>query len=136
MLDSTTTQPLPQDTRSPKPPTTAQPAPYVNSVDATVGQPLVDRVIARRLELEGALRGLPLEDLRGRNDLELALSTVGELLTGDLAHIPAIVSAGLNQWLERNKHLAERAPVVISDPVVDAVTAPIVALESERETTS
>jgi hypothetical protein len=95
-----------------------EPAPrYVNSVDATVGQPIVARVLTRKHELEAALDALPGDDIRGRSDLELALSTIEELLTGDLHQVPPTVVADMNRWLERNKHLAERAPVTSSEPV-------------------
>jgi hypothetical protein len=81
----------------------------VNSVDATVGQPIVIRVMARKTELEALLAALPAEDINTRGDIGLALSTINELLTGDLASVPAVVAADMNRWLERNKHLAERA---------------------------
>lgn len=94
------------------------PAPrYVNSVDATVGQPIVSRILTRKHELEAALEALPGDDIRGRGDLELALSTIEELLTGDLHQVPATVVADMNRWLERNKHLAERASVSPSEAV-------------------
>jgi len=86
---------------------------YVNSVDATVGQPLVARVMTRKDELEAALQALPADSVRERSDLELALATIGEMLTGDLSRVPAIVSADMNRWLERTKHLAE-TPVVVA----------------------
>jgi hypothetical protein len=104
------------------------PEPYVNSVDATTGQPIVHRVLLRKQELEDALVALPAEAIRARLDLELALSTIAELVTGDLANVPSIVAAGMNQWLERNKHLAERAQAPVAEPVaavVDPVTAPM-----------
>jgi hypothetical protein len=149
MLDSTAAQPFSPD-HVPVPaneeqradaaePVIADPvqaAPYVNSVDATIGQPLVDRVAARKHELETALGELPAEALRARSDLELALSTIGELLTGDLTNVPPIVASHMNQWLERNKHLAERAAAVVPEPVVDAITASLAALETDHETTS
>jgi hypothetical protein len=90
---------------------------YVNSVDATVGQPIVARVLTRKHELEAALDALPGDDIRGRSDLELALSTIEELLTGDLHQVPPTVVADMNRWLERNKHLAERATVTSSEAV-------------------
>jgi hypothetical protein len=68
-------------------------------------QPIVARVKARKLELEQALAALPEDQLRERGDLGLALSTIDALLTGDLAHVPAVVCADMSRWLERNKHL-------------------------------
>jgi hypothetical protein len=89
---------------------------HINSVDATIGQPLVARVMARKHELEAALAALPEDDKRARFDLDLALSAVEELLTGDLHHVSQVVAADMNRWLENNKHLAESA--------VDAPPAP------------
>jgi hypothetical protein len=85
---------------------------YVNSVDATVGQPIVDRVMARKYELEAVLASLDVQDARERGDLELALSTIGELLTGDLEHVPSVVTRNMNRWLEATKHLGETAVTV------------------------
>ena len=80
---------------------------HINSVDATTGQPMVIRVQARKAELEARLKTLREDDLQTRSDIDLALATIGELLTGDLEHIPQVVSADMNRWLERNKHVAE-----------------------------
>jgi len=96
---------------------------YVNSVEATVGQPIVVRVLTRKHELEAALDALPGDEIRERSDLELALSTIEELLTGDLHQIPPTVVADMSRWLERNKHLAERAPLAVAD----ADTRPVAA---------
>jgi hypothetical protein len=96
------------------------PAPrYVNSVDATIGQPIIARILTRKHELEAALDALPGDDIRGRGDIELALATIEELLTGDLHRVPATVLAEMNRWLERNKHLAERTPVSAAEPERD-----------------
>jgi hypothetical protein len=100
---------------------------YVNSSDATMGQPIVARVMARKHELEAALEAVPAEDLRARGDIELALTSIGELLTGDLTNVPQVVTADMSRWLENNKHLAERAVVGAVDPVVDPVTGPMIA---------
>jgi hypothetical protein len=42
-----------------------------------------------------------------RSDIDLALATIGTLLTGDLEHVPPVVVADMSRWLERNKHVAE-----------------------------
>jgi len=119
-LDRTSDQARKQWSATPAVPPQGDPVPrYVNSVDATVGQPIVARVLARKHELEAALDALPGDDIRGRGDLELALSTIEELLTGDLHQVPATVVAEMNRWLERNKHLAERAPVSAAAPEPD-----------------
>ena len=81
---------------------------HINSVDATMGQPLVARVMARKLEMEGVLALLREEDLQTRTDIGIALAIINDLLTGDLANVPAVVAVDMNRWLERNKHLAER----------------------------
>jgi hypothetical protein len=99
----------------------ALPLHHVNSVDATVGQPIVARVMARKHELEALVSRLPDDALRARADIDLALNTINELLTGDLAQVPAVVVADMSRWLETNKHLAESAV----EPVIDAITAPV-----------
>jgi hypothetical protein len=78
-----------------------------NSVDATRGQPLAMRVLARKDELEDALAELGAHDLVERQAIETALTAVYLLMTGDLAHPPAVVARDLNRWLERNKHLGQ-----------------------------
>jgi hypothetical protein len=130
---------------------------HVNSVDATMGQPLVDRVLTRKTELETALALVPETDVRGREPIELALSTIAGLLTGDLKNVPAVVASDMNLWLERHKHLAERAidpttgePAPLpsqaqlqqqhaqqepsTPPIADAVTGPWVGKPSETPT--
>lgn len=78
-----------------------------NSVDATRGQPLAARILARKDELEDALAELgPYENIE-RVAIETALATVYLLITGDLAHPSDVVARDLNRWLERNKHLAQ-----------------------------
>jgi len=138
-------------------PTSPPPSPTVNSVDATMGQPLVERVLTRKAELEAALALVPETDVRSREPIELALSTIAGLLTGDLKKVPAVVASDMNQWLERHKHLAERAvdpttgaPAGLPDeaqlqarqaqaepttpPLTDAVTGPWVGKPSETPT--
>jgi hypothetical protein len=78
-----------------------------NSVDATRGQPLWARVLARKDELEDALAELGPYEAVERQAIETALTTCYLLITGDLAHPSAVVARDLNQWLERNKHLAQ-----------------------------
>ena len=78
-----------------------------SSTDATRGQPLAARVLARKDELEDALVELGPHDVVERQAIETALATVYALMTGDLAHPPDVVAAGLSRWLERNKHLAQ-----------------------------
>jgi len=76
-----------------------------NTTDATRGQPLAARVLARKNELEDALADLGPHDLSRRTAIETALATVYLLMTGDLAHPPQVVAHALNAWLERNKYV-------------------------------
>ena len=78
-----------------------------NTTDATRGQPLWARVLARKDELEDALAEMGPHDAIERQAIETALATVYLLMTGDLAHPSEVVARGLNRWLERNKHLAQ-----------------------------
>jgi hypothetical protein len=78
-----------------------------NTTDATRGQPLWARVLARKDELEDALAELGPRDAIERVAIETALATVYALMTGDLAHPSDVVARGLSSWLERNKHLAQ-----------------------------
>ncbi len=98
--------------RAPQPTTIddeAAPARRENSTDATRGEPLVQRAQTRQRELAVRLALLPEEDVRGRTDIETALSTVAGLLTGDLDQISNMTAQALDRWLEANKHLAETA---------------------------
>lgn len=78
-----------------------------NTTDATRGQPLWMRVLARKDELEDALAELGRHDAIERQAIETALATVYLLMTGDLAHPSDVVARDLNRWLERNKHLGQ-----------------------------
>jgi hypothetical protein len=86
------------------------PAQVENTTDATRGEPLAARAQKRRAELEAALQNLPASERRARNDIELALSTVDGLLTGDVGQLPDATASNLNRWLEQSKHLAEMPP--------------------------
>lgn len=83
----------------------------INSTDATIGQPIVERVLFRKAELEEALERVDDPASQLYADISLALSTVEQLLSGDLERVPAVVVADMNNWLERNKHVAESAVV-------------------------
>ena len=78
-----------------------------NSTDATRGQPLAARILARKDELEEALADLGRYDVLLRQAIETALATINALVTGDLVHPSDVVARALNRWLERNKHLAQ-----------------------------
>lgn len=78
-----------------------------NTTDATRGQPLASRVLARKDELEDALADLGPHDGLLRVAIETALATVYALMTGDLAHPSAVIAQDLSRWLERNKLLAQ-----------------------------
>lgn len=78
-----------------------------NTTDATRGQPLAARVLARKDELEDALADLGPRDVLLRQAIETALATIYALMTGDLAHPSDVVARDLSRWLERHKHLAQ-----------------------------
>src|SRR5579872_7058783 len=63
-----------------------------NSTDATRGQPLAARVLARKAELEDALADCSSHDVLRRTALETALVTVYQLMTGDLAHPSDVIA--------------------------------------------
>ena len=76
-----------------------------NTTDATRGQPIAARVLARKAELEDALADCGRHEALRRTTLETALAGVYALITGDLAHPSDVIARALNNWLERNKHL-------------------------------
>ena len=76
-----------------------------NSTDATRGQPLAARVLARKIELEDALADCGRHEAWRRTSLETALTGVYALITGDLAHPSHVTARALSNWLERHKHL-------------------------------
>src|SRR5512146_1009931 len=75
-----------------------------NTVDATRGQPLAARILARKDELEDALAELGPYDTVERQAIESALSAVYMLMTGNLAHPSTAVAYELNRWLARTKY--------------------------------
>ena len=75
-----------------------------NPIDTMRGQSLKLRVAAHKEALEKSLAKLGPGD-RSRRDIELALSEVQGLLTGDLDHIPKVVAAELSRWLEATKYI-------------------------------
>lgn len=94
---------------------------HINSVDATAGQPMIVRVQTRKRELEALLAAQPETEHAVQGDITLALSTISGLLSGDLEHLPAVVVADMNRWLEQNKHLGERAvPLATPIAAIDA----------------
>jgi cell division septum initiation protein DivIVA len=82
-----------------------------NSTDATRGEPLAMRAQKRKLELERALERHPAEDVRTRNDIDVAVASINALLTGDVDHLSDATAAELSRLLESSKHLAEINPV-------------------------
>jgi hypothetical protein len=76
-----------------------------NTTDATRGQPLAARVLARKNELEDALADCGRHEVLRRTAIETALTTCYALITGDIVHPPQVVARALSAWLERNKHL-------------------------------
>lgn len=89
----------------------ARPTKHVeNSTDATRGEPLAMRAQKRKLELERALEKHPAEDVRARNDINVAVASIDALLTGDVDHLSDTTAAELSRLLESSKHLAEVNP--------------------------
>jgi len=80
-----------------------------NSTDVTRGEPLALRAQKRKAELEVVLQKLPEDELRARNYIELALTSV-DALTGDLENLSDATASELSRWLEHTKHLAEVTP--------------------------
>lgn len=87
-----------------------QPPPIENTTDATRGEPLAMRAQKRKVELERALEALPAEDVRARNDIDVALATINALLTGNVDRLSDSTAAELSRILENSKHLAVVAP--------------------------
>ncbi len=81
----------------------------MNSTDATIGQPIIQRVQTRHRELSNILATLPPENDTVRSAIQLALDTVAGLIPGDLSTVPSTVMGDLNQWLEDNKYLGQSA---------------------------
>lgn len=81
-----------------------------NSTDASMGQPIGQRVQARRAELCKLLDGMADTDVRERADVERAIASADALLMGDPEHPTETTSSEMARWLEANKHLAEKAP--------------------------
>jgi hypothetical protein len=77
-----------------------------NTTDATRGQPLALRAQKRSAELEALVLDLPAGDML-RSEIDLALSAVSQLLTGNLDDLAATTAVELNRWLENTKHLGE-----------------------------
>lgn len=93
----------------------ARPTKHVeNSTDATRGEPLAMRAQKRKLELERALEKHPAEDVRARNDINIAVASINGLLTGDVDHLSDTTAADLSRLLENSKHLAEVNPAAKS----------------------
>jgi histidine ammonia-lyase len=81
-----------------------------NTTDATRGEPLAMRAQKRKVELEQALENLPTEDMRARNDIDVALATINALLTGNVDRLSDSTAAELSRILESSKHIAVVAP--------------------------
>jgi hypothetical protein len=69
------------------------------------GNPLAERVMARKSELEGALAGMDETETVERVAIETAIATADSLLTGDIEHPADVVAHDLANWLERNKNI-------------------------------
>jgi hypothetical protein len=80
-----------------------------NTTDATRGQPLALRAQKRLAELEALAAEMPVGGML-RSEIELAMSSVSGLLTGNLDELAQTTAADLNRWLEGTKHLGEVTP--------------------------
>ena len=85
-------------------------------------------MLQRRDELQRGLVGGSASPST-RADIEAALTSVGALLTGDLAQLPSTVKGALARWLESNRYLGVRAdgaatvgPALPLSPKPDEVT--------------
>ncbi|HSD88874.1 MAG TPA: hypothetical protein VLB44_15205 [Kofleriaceae bacterium] len=81
----------------------------INPTDATRGESLKVRAIAHKKALEEQLATLGPDDQRARREIEMALSQIEGLLTGDLDNIPKVVAVELSRWLEASKYISEPA---------------------------
>ncbi len=81
-----------------------------NSTDATRGEPLAVRARIRKDELETLLARTTADDVGTRADIERALASVADLLTGDTEHLSESTAAAINRWLEGAKHLGAKPP--------------------------
>jgi len=77
-----------------------------NTVEATRGQPLIARVLARKIELEDALADCAPHEEVQRSAIQTALAAIYGLMTGDLVHPSSVVARALSAWLERHKYVA------------------------------
>lgn len=102
-----------------------------NTTDANIGNSLRSRVEIRKAELESAI-GKASTDKRVRGELEIALSELDELLSGDLDHIPKVVAAELSTWLEANKHIDEHHPMARSSPAPASTPSSQAPIEKEH----
>ena len=80
---------------------------HSNRTDATQGEPLAVRARTRQAQLQALLVKTPSYDAATRGDIELALSAVTQLLTGDTEHLSDATAAELSRWLEGAKQLGE-----------------------------
>jgi cell division septum initiation protein DivIVA len=87
-----------------------QPRVIENTTDATRGEPLAMRAQKRKVELEQAREQLPAEEIRARNDIDVALATINALLTGNVDRLSDSTAAELSRVLESSKHLAVVTP--------------------------
>jgi hypothetical protein len=93
---------------------------------------LINQVQTRRDELTLALTHLGKDDTHSRTEIERALGSLIPMLTGDLDHVPDMVSRDLTRWLDVNKRVgvAQEAPVAAKEMPVVAKEMPVVAKET------
>ena len=70
-----------------------------------VGVPLVERVLARMLELDAVLERTSDRSSMLAHAIDTALATAESLVTGDIEHPSEVVSRALVRWLDSTRNL-------------------------------
>jgi PAS domain S-box-containing protein len=91
---------------------------------------LLNQVQTRRDELTLALTHVGKDDAASRSEIENALGSLVPMLTGDLDHLPDMVSRDLSRWLEVNKRVGvAQETSVVAKPVVTVLPPAVVPPE-------
>jgi hypothetical protein len=75
------------------------------SSEHDVGVPLVERVLARMLELDAVLERTSDRTSTEARAIDTALATAESLVTGDIEHPSEVVSRALVRWLDSTRNL-------------------------------
>jgi|HubBroStandDraft_3_1064219.scaffolds.fasta_scaffold873603_1 hypothetical protein len=79
--------------------------PYPSPTEGHLGVPLVERTLARMLELDAVLENLDDDSIIEARAIETALATADSLMTGDIEHPSDVVSHALARWLDQTRNL-------------------------------